>query len=525
MGEWFQEFFRQLKDMWQKLGNRAKIIIAVGASGVIIALITLIVWNSGTNYQALFNNLHPQDANAIVNKLEEKSISYKLDNNGTTIMVPQDEVYKLRIEMAGEGIPAQGVVGFEIFDQTKFGTTDFERKVNLYRALGGELSRSIQAMDAIEFARVQITAPRESLYIEEEQAAEGSVLLKLSAGYQLSRNQVNAISNLVASSVQGLSPDRVTIVDTAGNLLAAERGDTTFGSNSLSYSQFEIQQQFEEGLKSDLQAMLTKVLGPDNFAVQVHAKLNFDQREVESKTYSPVVDDNGIIRSKEEHAEKYQGDDGAAEGAPGTESNIPQYQVETDINENGNYEKTDIITNYEINEKIERHKYAPGSIEKISVAVMINREMNEEELQKIEESIKAAIAYNPERNDIVNVHNLNFDTSLEKEMAEAMKASDAADKRKMYIYAGLIAFILILLLIIFIVVRRSTISETVDYPNGQRVDMIVGDEETEKEIAISSEELSPEEKKRRKMKDELKELVGDQPKEIADILKGWLTEE
>jgi len=110
-------------------------------------------------------------------------------------------------------------------------------------------------------------------------------------------------------------------------------------------------------------------------------------------------------------------------------------------------------------------------------------------------------------------------------MAEAMKASEAADKRKMYIYAGLIAFILILLLIIFIVVRRSTISETVDYPNGQRVDMIVGDEETEKEIAISSEELSPEEKKRRKMKDELKELVGDQPKEIADILKGWLTEE
>jgi flagellar M-ring protein FliF len=523
MGDWLKAYIEQLKDLWNNLNNRAKLVIGLGVVGVFFVLVFIIIWSgSNIHYQTLFSQLQPRDADAIIKRLDEEGIPYRLTDDGQTIMVSSDIVHKTRLEMAGVGLPSQGVVGFEIFDQSSFGTTDFERKVNFYRALSGELSRSIQAMDGVDYARVQITAPKESLFIEEEEPAEASVLLRLASGFRLDQIQIRAITNLVASSVQGLTPDRVTVVDTAGNLYTRNFNDNNLLTGQLALNHFEIERQFEEGLKSDLRSMLTKILGPDNYTVQVKVSLNFDQREVESKEYYPVVGEEGIVRSRQEQVETYQGEDGSG-GVPGTTSNTPRYEIIENTGESGTYESSNIVTNYEINEKIERHVYAPGEVERIAVAVVINEAMDQENLDKIEQIVRTAINYNSDRGDNVTVTGLPFDDTLEREMTAAVASAESARRTQTYIYAGLIGLIFIILFSVFMVLRKTTEPVGEDIVPGKAVDYLVEDE-IEKEVAVTAA-VSEQDLRRQKLRETIADIVTEKPEEVAQLLKSWLLDE
>lgn len=523
MGDWLQEYKQQIKELWNKLSKRAQIVIAIGLIGIIILFLILIFGTGSPAYQALFSHLEPRDGNAIINRLEEKGQSYQLSDDGRTIMVPAADVHKIRLDMAGEGLPAQGVVGFEIFDQSKFGTTDFERQVNYYRALGGELSRSIQAIETVEFARVQITAPRESLFIEKEQQASASVLLKLVPGFQINNQQVKAISNLVAGSVQALEAEKVTIVDTSGNLLSQSFAKKDSYDQQLALTQLAIERQFAQGLKTDLQALLNRVLGPDNYTIQVKANMNFDQKEVESIEYYPVVDEQGIIRSQQELRESFEGIDSGASGAPGVSSNIPQYQSPAS-EETSSYRSSEIITNYEINERIERKVYAPGTVEQISVAVIVNEQLNPAEQAEITNALQTAIGYDINRGDLVTVSSLSFDDSLEEQIQQAQIAQTEREKREMYIYAGLISLILLILLILIISLRQPSKEVVQETVQPQNLDVTVDDSLDKLEEELAATNLSTEEKKLKKMKEEIASLVSKKPEEVANILKNWLQE-
>jgi len=526
MGEWLKAYFEQLTELWSKLNKRAKLVISIGVAAVFVTLLFIIFWGSGSmQYQTLFSQLQPQDADAIIKKLEEDGRSYSLVDNGTTIMVPADVVHKVRLEMAGAGLPSQGVVGFEIFDESSFGRTDFERQVNFYRAVGGELSRSIQVMDGVEYARVQVSAPRESLFIEDEEPAEASVLLRLAPEFILRDSQIKAIINLVASSVQGLSPERVTLVDSSGNLYYSNFEDEEPTSSEQAQSNFDIERQFERGLRNDLRAMLSRIMGPNNYTVQVKASLNFDQRQVESKEYYPVVNDEGIIRSQQQETENYQGGVGA-EGVPGTASNDPRYEIIEEGAEAGSYGSSRIITNYEINEKIERHVYAPGDVERLAVAVVVNKVMEPEEVETLENVIRAAVNYDNQRGDNITVTGLQFDDSLEQEITAAAAMAESQEKRRLYIYSGLIAFIFIILLIMFIILRKSMAPAEEEVIPGRAVDYLVGEEEDEEEDEIDiSTSLSEEEKRRQKLRKTIADIITDRPEEVAQLLKSWLLEE
>lgn len=522
MADWLNEYIGQLKDIWKKLNKRVKIVITFGVFAVLFAFI-LLMFYGGEQYQPLFSQLDPRDADSIMERLEEQGVQYQLADGGKTIMVPASTVYKTRLDMAGEGLPTQGVVGFEIFDQSSFGTTDFERRVNYYRALSGELSRSIQAMDVVEYAKVQITAPKDSLFVEEEQSAEASVLLKMIPNFQINEAQVRAIANLVASAVQGMAPEGVTIVDTSGNLLTRYLKDKTdlFGQE-LTMNQFEIQRQFAEEIRRDLRAMLTRVLGPDNFSVQVKAKLNFDQRQVESKVYTPVVDEQGIIRSQQEKKENYEGALSPATGVPGTTSNLPQYQSVDEEEGSGSYSSSDVITNFEINEKIERHIYSPGGVEYLSVAVIINNLLPEEDIDKIENAIQTAIGYNPERGDQVTVTSLAFDDSLNEDLARFQAAEASAQRTRMLINAGLIALILLILIITIFIFRRRMGDSGELHTGKQAIDYII-DEDLKLEIAAA--DMTEEQKRRIQIREQLTELVNEKPEEVTQMIKSWLVDE
>lgn len=528
MADWLKEYMGQLKDVWLKLNKKTKIIIGTITIGVFLAFIMLILYGSGSQYQTLFNHLDPKDADSIMKELDEQGIDYQLLDSGKTIAVPANIVHKTRLNMAGAGLPTQGVVGFEIFDQSRFGTTDFERNVNYYRALGGELSRSIQAMDAVEYAKVQITAPKDSIFIAEERGAEASVLLKLIPDYQISQQQIKAMVNLVASAVQGLGAESVTIVDTAGNLLSSyleeeDDEETSIFDQELTLNQFELQNRLSTEIRNDLRALLTRVLGPDNFTVQVKAKLDFDRRQRESRTFQPVVDDQGIIRSQEEHRENYTGTITGSGGVPGTTSNVPQYQTVDGEEEAGSYSSSDIITNYEINEIVERHVYSPGNIKNISTAVIINNAMPEEDLEKIRSAVQAAVGFDSERGDTLAVTSLNFDNSIEEEISNAQMAEAAAQRNKMLIYAGLISLIFIAILVFLFISRLQSKRDKEMDKNA--IDYII-DEDLDEQIAVTAEtELSEEQKKRKKIREELTELVNEKPEEVTEIIKSWLIDE
>ena len=519
MGEWIREYYEQLNTLWEKLDKKARMIIIISFVAVMIILVFLIFRGGSGGYQPLFNQLSSRDAGEIVDILDEEGISYRLTGDGSSVEVPADKIHNTRLMLAGEGLPTQGVVGFEIFDESQFGTTDYERRVNFYRALGGELSRSIRTMGPIEFARVQISPPEESIFSQEETKAEASVLLRLRTGYELSTSQVKAIRNLVASSVQKLSSDGVTVVDSAGNLLSKNIGEED-DWKSMSMNQFEIQRSFEQGLKNDLENMLSRVMGPNNFSIQIKALLNFDEREVETESFSPVVDDEGIVRSKQESREIYRDSVEGEEGVPGTTSNIPQYQESDENSEDVLYESSDITTNYEINRRIEREVYAPGELERLSVSVIVNNTVSDEVQEQLEDSIQAAVGYNSERGDQVTVSTMEFDRTVEEEIEAAMAASEDAQMRRNYLYAGLILFILILL-IAGIVIMKKSVADTAE-ETGEEIDMVV-DDETGK--IYSGPDLSEEEKKRLELKEKLQEQIAEQPEEVAQLIKSWLMEE
>ncbi|SDL73494.1 flagellar basal-body MS-ring/collar protein FliF [Halarsenatibacter silvermanii] len=523
-----RDFFSQLQELWGKLNNRAKIIIGASAFIVFTALVFMIFVLGDANYQPLFEQLAHEDAGEIVDELENRGVSYRLEDGGSTILVPADQVHDMRLALAGEGLPASGQVGFEVFDDVQFGTTDFERRVNLYRAMGGELSRSIESMEAIASARVQITAPEESLFVSEERPAEASVMLNLEPRHQLDESMARAIGNLVASGVPDLSLENVTIVDTAGNMIAA--GDLAdgddFNAREISTNQREMERDYEEKLTERLQGMLTRILGPDNFTVQVESRMNFDRRERESHTYLPIIDEEGLPRSREELREIYYGGETPEEaGAPGTDSNIPGYLTVEEMEEEGYYERTEETINYEMDEIVEREEFAPGQLEHLSISVMVDDEMAEDDLLILEDSIQAAVGFDPERDDTINVSSLEFDRTIEEEIEAARAEEEAQRRRQQIIYSVLIvAILLITLTAALILRRRMKTSEEMAVPQGATVDEMVEDEE-EEEVELPEEELSEEEKKARKMREELHEMAEDQPEEMAELIKSWIIEE
>lgn len=514
MEEMFAKYKEELSTLWKKLNKSIQILIIVLTVLMSLAFAYLIFRGSAVNYQPLYADLSTTDSAAIVERLDENSIDYKLGGQGNTILVPEEDIYRLRLDLASAGLPDQGVVGFEIFDQSEFGTTEFERKVNYYRALGGELGRSVQSISGISYSRVQITPPQESLFLDEEKSATASVLVELEPGFRMTQKQIEAVRNLVASGVQDLPLEEVTIVDTNGNLLS---NNDYLGREGVDPQNFVLRKEFEASLKNDLNSLLTRVLGPNNFAVEVYADLNFDQRQAESKTYTPVVDENGIVRSEEVSTSSQQGAQGA-QGVPGTDANIPQYQAGDDAGA-ASYESEDRITNYEINERIEQHVYAPGDVKKLSVSVMVDQTVDEERLDQIRSAVAAAIGYDQDRGDVLNIAAVNFDNSLQQE-AEAARANQAAaERRRMYIYGALIALVLLISagLIIYLVRRNGMQTQP-----GANLDMSVEDDEDELESLFKPDR---EQKKDAHMKRELEQMIHSDPENAAKLIRSWLLDE
>ncbi|MGE5559966.1 MAG: flagellar basal-body MS-ring/collar protein FliF [Chloroflexota bacterium] len=518
----FSGIARQLRDVWARLTNRQRLLITGAAFAVMIALILWTnVFGARAQYVPLFSQLEPEDAAAIAAKLDEAGTPYKPSADGSSILVDAKDVYQIRWEMAQAGLPKGGVVGYEIFDKTAIGATEFERRVNYLRALEGELTRTIEAFDAVSNARVHVVLPEPALFAADQQPATAAVFLELKPGRALAPDQVRGIVNLVARSVEGLKSDQITIVDKSGNILTADLGDNegSLANPVLTASRIETQRNFQKQLETSLQTLLTQVFGPGNVVARVTAELNWDEKTIDKRLFEPLENGEGVVRTLEELSETVSGTEAATGGTPGTSGNVPGYQGSGGGQGSSSSEKTQVAKTFEINEIQEHLTVAPGTVRRMSVAVVVNRDLTTKEQDAIEATVKSAIGFDEARNDLISVTGMAFNT----DMAKTVQADIARQTRNENIrnYA-IIPGISLLALFIFWRVLSAMRSrpEELAIP-------VSAYETASKVMAIptSIEEMTPEDRDRAKIREQIEKLAKQKPESIANLIKTWLSED
>jgi flagellar M-ring protein FliF len=423
----------QIRKLLASLSLRQKISLLVAAVVVGGSLIALTHWRRERDFRLLYSGLAPEDAAAILDKLRASGVEYRLADNGASVLVPSARVAELRLQMAAAGLPRSGRIGFELFDRTNFGASDFTEQVNYRRALEGELERSIMALAEVEQARVHITFPKDSVFLEARQPAKASVLVRLRSGMRLPPSSVQAICYLVASAVEGLTPEAVAVLDMRGNLLNRARS-TTQGEDS-SEAALELRQRLEKDLLAKIHATLEPLLGPEHFRAGVSVECDLTSGEQSEEIFDPA-------RSVMVSSQKTEDISGTslASGVPGTASNLPRPTSRPGASGVGMTRRSESIS-YQATRTVRRMKLPQGTIKRISIAVLLDQNVRwegvgpqarrilepppPERIKAIRDLVAAATGFSAERGDQLIVESLPFETTLNLPPPEAPRAAPA----------------------------------------------------------------------------------------------------
>ncbi len=417
----------QILALLKNLSLSRKIALVLAALLTTTFFFALITWMGKIDFTPLyFNNLSFEDAGKVTEKLKELKVSYRLSENGRIILVPENQIYEVRMELAREGLPRGGGIGFEIFDRSKLGMTDFLQNINFQRALQGELVRTINQLFEVEQSRVHLVFPKKSLFVEDQEKPTASVVLKVTPGRRLKKKQVQGIAYLIASSVEGLKPEKVTILNTRGEVLFSGEESDNFNFSGISNSQLEYRHSLERSLEKKIQGILERVVGEGKVVSRVSAQLNFLQVEKTREIYDNI---KPVIRSRQILEEKTKEGEETSSGPPGVGSNLPENQKKSTSENKSPYLflKKDETVNYEISKEVSREIEPTGNIQRLSIAVMVDGvyKMVEgedgtekkqyfarppEEMEKFVKIAKMAVGYNGKRGDQIEVTNIPFET-------------------------------------------------------------------------------------------------------------------
>jgi len=449
MAKSIAEFGSQVGAVLKTLSAGKMISLTILVVATVWGLIVLFNWSGRPEYLPLYSQLSAEDAGEVVARLKEQKIAYKLSNDGGTIQIPRENVYDVRLELASQGLPRGSGVGFEVFDNTKLGMTDFVQNINYQRALQGELSRTINGLAEVESSRVHIVIPPRSLFIEEEEPATASVILKVHSGRWLGDEQINGIVHLISSSVPRLSPENVTVVDQKGQLLAGD-DDLTPTAAQISSDHLEFQERKERLLEKSVLSMLEQVLGKDKAIVRVSCDLDFIQQESTEELYLPQ---NQVVRSEKSFNETASKTKPSPEGIPGMASNITKDNASGGVgSQPTSFNKQDLTRNYEIGKTISRKVMPVGQLNKLSVAVIVDgvyttvvtgkgeeqteeikyEPRTEEEMAKLALLVRRAVNFDEGRGDQVEVTNIPFNTEKLSPLPEVKGVDRWLDQLQAY---------------------------------------------------------------------------------------------
>lgn len=424
-------------EAFTRLDSRQKMI---GLAGVALLLAVLIggwLWTREPPYALLFTIQDEKDGGQIVAALSAQNIPYRFTEGGRGILVPQAMVYDTRLKLAAQGVPKGGLVGFELMETQKLGVSQFAEQINYQRGLEGELSRSIQSLAAVRAARVHLAIPKQTAFLRDDQKVSASVLVNLNPGRTLDPIQVAGIVNLVASSVPQLSAGSVSVIDQEGKLISQQRDPQR--DAGLDATQLRFLREVEADYGRRIEAILTPLVGPNNVRAQVAADLDFTQTDQVAESYKPNPPAESAIRSQQT-AEVGSGSP-AAVGIPGALSNQPPVPATAPLTQpapagaaaagtagSQNYTKNATV-NYEIDKTIRHTKGVPGTVRRLSVAVVVNHRkdptkprpvpLTAGELKQITDLTREAMGFSKERGDTLNVANAPFTPPEKEVVAEA----------------------------------------------------------------------------------------------------------
>ena len=511
-----RELLDRLKQRWQNSSQLRKTFIIIAGACMLAAIIYLIAFLTQITYTPLITNLDPRDAGAIEEKLKAlKYENYKLADEGRTIMVPKEQVHEIRIKLASSGVLQGGGLGFELFDQNKMGVTDFEQQVDYQRALQEELRRTIVQLEEVEQARVHLVLPKKSIFVEEEEPASVSIALKLKPLAKLKPEQVKGIADLAVGSIEGLKLQNVHIIDMQGHILS-DSIDTENDENltQVINKQHQVKRSYEKDLENRIQSVLDRVLGPDKAVSMVTAEMDFNKQEIDSTTHGPG-------QKVSEQVIKSDSQGTGSGGMTGTDAqNIQTYPTGSNNVENTTHQEN--ITNYQIDTIQQKVVQPPGTIEKLSISVVVDGNLPTTRVQQIESLVSAAIGYDQGRGDQIIVTNLAFDTSYQEEIkAEMDKAESLANQKQQqqliyYAIAGAIVFFILLILLILFIRRLRRLrlaAETIIDEKPKSVKELLEEEEQKEEIRYTDIR-----------QDQLKKIAKDRPQDLAEVIKVWLSE-
>ena len=530
----------RLREINERLTSVQK--MAVSALMVALALgVALAIWFANDReYATLYNDLDQQQAGRVTEELKKRNVEYELGAGGTNILVPSDQVYELRLQLASTGVTGGTNVGYELIDQNKFfGMPEDVIEVTKKRMLEGELARSVSSLTEVSAARVHLATPKKTLFVEDQRPPSASVIIQMERGSTLTQYQVKGIVNLVSGAVPNLEPEGVTVVDQRGKVLNRKTPDSVEGGTT-----FEYQKTLERTLEQKAIEVLERIVGSGRAVVRVRATLDFSREERTEELYNP---EGQVVRSEESLNEIRQNGGnrvGGAAGANANDPNVAQGVVRVGDASNANREK--VITNYEINKVVKRVKGPSAKIPRLSIAVLVANKLaapaaateekaegeaaqaqsiprTKEELVAFEQLVKQAVGFHSDgaRKDVITVQNVEF-TDEDTRLAEAqLRAAELREAVRFWTRMGIV--LVVALLLVFLVFRpmvrtlteQPELAEVLDGQLPQSEDSALpGDEvfdESEYEMVAISEKLVA--------------YCRANPQTAADVLTHWLRSE
>ncbi|MFH0882726.1 MAG: flagellar basal-body MS-ring/collar protein FliF [bacterium] len=507
------------------------IVVVVGLAGII----GVVHWASSPDYVPLFSNLPPEDAGKIVDWLTENNIPYRLEQNGERILVPRGNQYNARIQLAEEGLPSQRSTGYEIFDKTNLGMSEFVQKLNFRRALEGELSRTIETIDQVSEARVHIVIPEPALFREKEKQPTASVALKLSS--KLNDNQVSGIAHLIASSVEGLETSNITIIDTRGNVLSNLTNSDPL--MAMTTTQIQLKQNLEQNLTDKVSTMLDRLLGTDKSIVRVSVDMDFTKSDVTSEIYDP---DQTAVRSEEivENTHQQQ-DQNQVNPVDPSQPPLGQSDVANESN---------TITNYEVSKTVTSTSTQGGTVKRISASVVVDgvyepatqtgggagelqyRDRTTQELGAIQNVVQGALGYDETRGDQLSVITMAFqepaDVMPKPSFWDWLRNTGPIVLRNLLLggaVIGLLFYLRNLLQRTGQAARESWERRLAALPSGRgALPGAIGGLEERLALPDIDSELPPEVVEANQLQEQIIDFATEKPEVAARLLKSWLVE-
>lgn len=509
-----------------------KVVAILGTAALMLAGFMVFRWVSQPDYAPLFSNLSSTDASAVIAQLDTKGVPYKISNGGATVMVPKNDVYTTRISLSGAGLPANSDGGgYSLLDKQSLSTSQFKEQTDYKRAMEGELAKTIEALDGVQSSVVHLALPAKQVFADKQDPPTASVLVATNVGTTLTPDQVQAVVHLVAASIDGMDPNKVTVADSTGKLLST--AGTVGGAAASTQSQFV--NDYQDRVDSRIQNILDRVVGPGNSTVQVTAVLNFDKSVIESKNYKQANPPKGLELSTNDNLEKFKGAGGSG-GSTGVVG--PDGQMDGSLNPtgsgSGNYLKKSHTADNALDTTVEHRETAPGQVQALHIGVVLDQtaaaNTNPNEIDKM---IRSAVGINAKRGDTLYTTTLPFNRAGEQTAAKELAAQNAAAAKaaRFTMLRNAALGVLLLLALLFAWLKGRKRSKQRDDATSFVVEQLRTDSaRREQERALESPasgllslEGAPRSQEE-EMREELIALVESQPEDVATLLRGWLVE-